>query len=1257
MADYTKLNIIRDCWWLMPSGDGSYSNNYIVDHNNKLSNRGNSLANSLNDYSDSTYVSSLSDRHNSVIPSGDNYGYEDSDNTNNCTIPYFGRLNGSVLVPDRIKVYFSGNVSLVNHLGNTIHTGVYLKFGVNNSVLFDQAWPSGATTFLIEKNLNSFEKERFYRSRAADTLDLISYDWHVKSLNFNGVAANRLIAKVYTLEVSYSGESTWNNYTTGLPTETTYHYPTGISLYKNYDSHATWASYSGNQINHLDISHINKPSTGVNTDLTYIIASGSTYRCDNRLLHSHSDTSYYNRSIYQDFHGETAKIGFNFNIDSIDGKAQSVERATLRLRMSHPSSGTKNENDAFSVFGWNRNFVQGNDKQELYSFSQQGNSNRFLYSKDMNPTDLNGYVLYGNGTTVGQSGFQTYNVDLNFVDGTTYIQNSGYISSTKYKDLDIFRNLELRILGLPSGVKLSSAELLLERLNSSSLGLYSLGDSPATNDIYYTVTQQNSGVPYSFNGNGRDRIIEPFIDGNIFNLGFTRFENLQYGDIQNDTAITSTSGTSIGLLKTQAGFPGHLYNTYRHPLPLYDYADNLYHRNCFLNALYIPSSGNTLIPINSDEPRIACSSIIDNLSSWTCYMSVGCTGEFTTGSRMLMYYGNSSDYKWYIYQDNSFIPTKRLWLNYKDSNNNYNAEYLDAEDFGISQHPDNILVSYIGTTSSGTFYFYQGSHTEVSDISYNYDGTLIYLGKVGPILFSNVTSELDLLGTTNYIERKELISSSTSLKNTLVSSIGFSNIAVTGYKNFMSWELIDSQQFESFNHSRSRLINLNDAGSSGIQFKFSNGSGYVDDYLHLYYKAPERTVQWNGPLVTNNKTTTVDASSVYIEYEAYINTNHPSGVEVDVTVDNYRFGQSREAYQAKRAILFNTILQSGTHNGILLYQKQYGFEEKPLSYSVSDELSTARVTITPKLHSLGNTNYYADVQVKRLRVYFDNIAVSATGSNDIDLYTQGAYQANSSVDLYIAGYTSGNNGVDLYIANGISYSGSTPLYAVGGYETQNATLFINGLSSGNNSTTLYIGCGTPSSGNSTLFIDGVYRQNNGVTLYTYGPIARSGYNNTNLFSWGTTNSGTRDVAPLMIEAKDSILPDRVISLFIDGGLLPASSNIPLYLESHYDSQYDSLNLYTIGPNSSNSGVPLIVGGYGITSGSIPFNNQITLFMARDTESEAHRMNLYIKAPEVTNSSVSLIINGAYVENSSVSLYNSGDPIDSNNSLTMYTHGY
>jgi hypothetical protein len=156
-------------------------------------------------------------------------------------------------------------------------------------------------------------------------------------------------------------------------------------------------------------------------------------------------------------------LSFSCNVDQLSPITQ-VTRAKMNLRMSLPTSGLfENARDTFEINGYNARFKEQDYKDEM---PEEIGS---IQSKD----SKYGYFIYGAGSIVEQSGFQTYTTELNFLNPEL---PNGDISSTIYKNIDIFNTMEFQLVGLPSGVQISAAQLELEYIPDDTLPLFIVGE-------------------------------------------------------------------------------------------------------------------------------------------------------------------------------------------------------------------------------------------------------------------------------------------------------------------------------------------------------------------------------------------------------------------------------------------------------------------------------------------------------------------------------------------------------------------------------------------------------------------------------------------------------------------------------------------------------------------------------------------------------------------------------------------------------------
>ena len=407
---FSKLNIARDCWWLHSSGIYGGSDYYLADENMQQSTMEHGLYKSLNS-DDADYIQMI----------GSGY-YAPT---------YYCRLDTNNIVPSSVIV--SARADNASRAYVEINGQRLGSFGFWDTLSTQQQ------TFYISPN------DTIYKSIIEGRLNANYDNFSIRLVNSGDVTSTKL----YNLEVFYSGDNTWSNYTSGLPNvESEVCYPSQLS----FRGGSEWKNQAGEAVDPSGWYHIN--TSGVTADNTYI---------------EHTTYPDLARGIWRDRRrprrldlGPQGGLGISFDTEAIE-PLTSVTRAQLTLRMSLPPSGQyENVRDTFEVNGYNARYKEQDYKNEM---PEEIGSIRAKLPRD-------GYFIYGVGDIVEQSGFMNYQVELDFINP----QRADYDYSTiEHRNIDIFSGMDFRIVGLPSGTQISSAHLNIEYLPNDHLGLYTVG--------------------------------------------------------------------------------------------------------------------------------------------------------------------------------------------------------------------------------------------------------------------------------------------------------------------------------------------------------------------------------------------------------------------------------------------------------------------------------------------------------------------------------------------------------------------------------------------------------------------------------------------------------------------------------------------------------------------------------------------------------------------------------------------------------------
>ena len=1204
MQEY--LNIVRDCWWVLPSGA-----QYVTDENGSFSSHEHALCNSFN-ANDSEYVQF----HGSGA------------------VPYYGRLLSTNIDPTHI--YLSARAEAATSGSIMLYVNDYQIDSIGHV-------ESKATqTKLIE--LNAGEKQRILRGRTSKNYDYFGVEFETP------LASGYQEKKLYNLEVYYSGDSTWDNYQTGLPNvetvtmhPTSTYFPAGVSWSGNYD----------------DIND------SVSPDNNYM-----------ELQHPGGTQPLWDTNVEM----PSGYLSLFFTASGIDPGTQ-VTRAQLNLRMSLPSSGDyENAVDTFEVNGYNSYYRDKGYGQDLsYLQLDQGELNSYYYT-------------YGKGDIVGNTSFDTHTVELNFLDPNL---PSGDIDSTRHRNIDSLAKTEFQIVGLPSGTRLSLAELNIEYIPNNMLGLYIVGDSyrcatSSTIDVNTSDSYLLGHGGWHHRGWRNGVPLEEEIFDNFYTFSETRLDPLYtnaYLNRRNTRVwpeetkapgynLSNSVNTVHGIYVTRAplknegeieDFPftqnpsfrnelesppndADRYEYYRNPLLLEgtndygeytNYPDPSYYRHMFFQ-------GDTLQSIDVNRPwEVELSNNIRQVyfpniglgTDFTLYFSVYRTYFersygviFERGGLYWQYMSGSSyirdgHYEIQLFSQPGYIEAYVRGANGLDYTTRVNIRKNSVEPILIWFN-----CNYNASTNQSTFNLYV--HDDVD----NYFGQdWKYSSVTFPGYRYQQASSKTSLGTLSRYNGYEHLTQNKYLNHVSFCEFGYSSTYLeldpntssvsdsTGYDQSST----QSEQFLATRLCNGLYLNPN---PSGVQWKVPYGLSEAAEWSTEYSidDWTNNDIQYAlyNPVTRGGTNEWIHPSAIYIDIEVTHHTDHPSGVNIwaDIEFDS----GSSENWKVGH-VEFNNIASGDTTHLIAGLSKHYNMEDGPIRYSDLENINLKLTTkyddisdqIDPATSSYYNT--YGDVIINSVNVVFDSFCVAATGLGDLDLYVSGGSISDTGdIDLFVQGIISDNDNLDLYVyGTAIASSGDITLYTKaeqgsvppeGDVSTTRVNLFVEGLS----------------------------------------PDYGSG--NIPLYMWSTPSGVGGVIAKTTLYTNSQYDKGYTLPLFLDGGIGELTGSINLYIGKRWQNYNDSVDFYIAGPSGDNNNLNLYIQGLGESDGYYPDNASMNLFMARDSEAVAHRMPLYLSQKGVTNT-LDLILSGVGIPSSSIPLYVYGSGAPPNNNLDLYTHGF
>ena len=1151
--DLVSVNIVRDCWWLLPSGTG-----YLTDENNQFSSYSHGLYKSLNT-DDNQYIN--------INGTG--------------TIKYIGRLESSNEDVETVCVNMRAAGSGID--------STYLYINSREIGSFD-SW-GGVETQSKYFDVSNTHKTIIHNGRINNNYDYFEIRFDVSS-------AQSVTPKLYNLEISYSGQKDWDNHEIGLPNvETSTYYPNRLSFTNN----ATWKTYNDSDIYTSGVQYLSDSS-----DDTFI-------ECINPPDHTKPvfGVQHVRRAaqmLLEDVPNGGMSLYFDMANSGLDPITQ-VTRAQINLEMSLPQSGLhENARDTFEINGFNYLFKEQDYKDEMPEAigSIRSKNNRF------------GYFLYGAGDIVEQSGFKNYAVELNFIDPS--LSNGDY-SSTRYRNIDVVTNTEFQLVGLPSGTQVSSANLVLEYIPNSFSSLYTLGNVHRKTGEGEVDT---GGVINPFFGNGGWHHRGDLNEGTIFDAFYDFSEKT--GSTTYPITINGASGVVgeyINVLPDDVYDPIILVeperkNYYRNPISSGDFSGTLFKPTRYRDVVYnTDSSDSTVTQVYFDD-RIALD--VDFTLYFVLYRQY--TTDVEARGRFFHrgIFGEDGETS---YELMGTFEQNKVKFSIMDSYSNVHTASVDLPNRTVEPLLIWVTCEYNENSKLNTL----SLNVHLDSRTYFYND---WLNDEVQFLFRRrqISEAKTILGSL-YIpeDEDEQVANNCILKYISFVEFAWANECLDFEYQTSVPEVIldyDISDDDSKKFLASRVCNGSYlTNGSGIVWSVANGSGLAqwntiysiddwldDDYYHSLF----------NPITTAGTNLLVHPSAIYVEIETENDTDHPSGVYIDCDIefdsgatDNWKVFRSS----------FN--IPSGNSTNINGFSKHIGMYEDSIKYSDVDTIS---LNLRTKYVDIGSQEYYADLKIKSVKVYFDSYCVAATGYEDLTLYTHGtASTYNDDVDLFTKGFVSSNNNLDLYIY-GLPHSASGDFVDLYTY----AEHYVEPPYGDLHRTKL------------NLFIDGLT------------PIGTSG--DITAYMWATP-SGVGGIYKSMNLITGGIGKDSQLPLFIRAPIGEYNTSLNLYLESHADlvnNITNPLDLFIPGPSSTTNTTYLYIRGLGTTDGAYPHNANMPLFMARDSESVAKQMSLYLAQHE-TIQQTDLYISGNEIASSSIPLYIYGSGIGPNNSLDLYTHGF
>jgi hypothetical protein len=950
---------------------------------------------------------------------------------------------------------------VVTARANMDFDGIALALYANGTHLIDvEGWLGSTTSDAVATGtLSDAQRRAIVDNRLYGTYDHYHYNLFPSGGSLPSGSVN---GRLINLDIEYitDKDEHYQNFDEPSSPEILKLYPTGISSFRQ-------------DIDSTDFLRIDTPPTGVDAHNEFVTVQ------ENGQLDSSLMPSGY--------------VSLHFDVDGYDKRT--VNRAILNLGLSLPPSGTgENVPDSLSIEGYNPHVSSGNTN-----------------------------IMWSTGGTVENSGFITYIGELAWLDPAEYsdVPRSGNVASPYHKHIEGFKELELRLRGVPSGTQISSSELQLQMIEANYTPLFTMGNTSKC-DVIAPISGGISD-PFLTPGNWETSTGSGFFNHGIYNFNqdigttdFTahassgRFVNSQTGatvtpDIRHqyfNPGVGQDLSTSAVLFRNEAGdrtehFELHLDNT-------------TFLNNSFTIGFAIEPSG-----------------IIDQLSE----------------DDILFYHGTDTDPMYFIRTSNS-VP------------NAIEVTYYDVG--GVPR-----LIR--GSDAYNKLWVFVYSNGQAKLISTDQFGTVIdeVVGPTIPFLPFPPNPYFTVGGV--------------PASNTSVTSGGYKGylskfMIGTGAMSSGNFKLLADSMTQNSDYLSARESLAQDTDYTLWDLVIASGNAEVGTNYNLadpFDIDPElRFIDGPAKVAYDNIEVAPSGIKLKLRFEHF--SDHPSGVYVNSFINftngleavaNYSFEHLIPPSASKQDVILsprtciNRTIGSGDYTDIS-FQHTYRYDHDP------------------------SGTYYGSLKMFATEALIDGQCVPASDNNNINLVTSGS-AFNNDMPLYIHNQFENNN-IDLFIKGADTSSGNIDLFIGTVTPSENMNLYIGGLdvpSTGNSiplttwSTTnpstfntvelflqgtnvdpdkhlpLFIGESSPSFNESlNLFIGGEPETAGSMDLYMMNETSGSN-NSIDMYMNTVTASTSGEVMPLFIQ-RDSEGISRSMSLFLQA---PSgdNNNMNLYLNATF----------------------------------------------------------------------------------------------------------
>lgn len=939
--------------------------------------------------------------------------------------------------------------------------------------------------------------------------------------------------KISYFNMTLVGDETYTNYETGIyGVDQSYYYPTGI--YGIGSDTFSWKTGSGTPVHYA--RELQVPPTGIGADNEFI-----------ELFRANNDD-------------EHLSLSFSCNEDSY----QKVNRGILSLRAQYPHSGTY-QSSWFSVLGYKC------DKEHGGTNSSPVGS----YTDDRSIYNARNHAIYGNGTTIWNSGWTNYTIPLSFINPQKNVSGiGGNYFSRQYDQSDIFKGIDLVVGPFPSGTRISAAELLLETEPSEIIECHIAGGN---------VELEPSGV-WLHRASTNTKLYgscPSYHSNSIFDVGYFKAS----GTNRNIKSLTSNSlGTYTGASLDYKDFTKQALE-----IPLYR-ADSDYAEYGYADKYHYFNSGD----------YINLSTTFNVIDSFSMMFVVPFFNDYNIPNGTIFLRGN--DHSYYEFKLETSNISQQTTLTFYDS--------LDIEYVLTLISPQSIIeLGYEGNTNSGEFYLknYYNQVENESDrsgyitprrkitnansfVAFNYTGCIQEWGATSSKLtteqrttffneYWNYSNQLISSGNDiNYMQLNVAYGSGNSVLNDLVQNLSYNN---------------DDTELQTLLWPARLAYDNVDVYPSSIKLRMVTE-------LNTSHTGVCLNAQLRGPLTNNNltfnKCIPSGTKQTYDFYPDLTYNNQYNKLPVVATDDNYylnldvNYNDYGNYYGELKIYSIQLLIdgwvspQTGT-NSLNLYMSGIPAAHETLDLYLENTYSIEDLDLYIYGHSSANDDV-------------DLFLLSSAAAEDVDLYLNGHALSSGNLDLFL-NCASG-------ITSAADYPSGVPLFIDGIYrEDNNIPLYIPGLDPPNTSGSMNLWVwSTTYSGlfsSIDMIVTSEYDNDQTVPLYLdagtgdindYIPLYM-GQETTTLATFDlylcNYHSGINKSLNCILSSNTTPISGSTLDLFIQRDAEGVSQQCNLYIPVT-EGMDDELNLYTYGTYIMASSVPMYASGIGV------LNNRTNLYI-------------------------------------------------------------